>query len=231
MSAEHSPWDPRLQTWLEVVSYYWQRRGVSDEDGARLRTDLERDLRSALADGATVDALVGEDPSDFARELAEADGLGATSLRPDHSMTTPSLLLTALIGMLVGAVASALLWYPAGLRLLEGLSLSNSVQVAFAVGLHVVAACICTVFAMAAVRWRFRFHGEIRRITIFTGVSLLLGGATSVAPTMAVAAILDYSSAATVVLLEVGIVLAFCVAGLRTAQWILTREIGQRASA
>ena len=56
-----------------------------------------------------------------------------------------------------------------------------------------------------------------------TGLFLLLGGALSVAPTMALAASLGYDNGALVVLMEVGLVLAFCVAGLRTARWILTR--------
>lgn len=224
MSAEHSPLDPRLGAWVAVVSHDWQRRGVSDEDRARLRVDLERDLRLALAEGATVDALVDADPNEFARELAEADGLPTAPLRPDHSLTTTSLIVTALVGALAGAVASVLLVYPVGFRILDGLTLSYTGEGIFAIGLHVVAACICTAFAMAAVRWRFRFHQGIRRTTLLTGLFLLLGGALSVAPTMALAAGLGYNTGALVVLLEVGIVLAFCVAGLRTARWILTRK-------
>jgi hypothetical protein len=224
MSAEHSPLDPRLESWVAVVSYYWQRRGVSDQDRARLRVDLERDLRLALAEGATVDALVDADPNEFARELAEADGLPTAALRPDHSMTTTSLIVTALVGAIAGAVASAVLLYPLGLRLLDELALSVTGEGVFAIGLHVVAACICTVFAMAAVHWRFRFHKGIRRTTLLTGMCLLLGGAASVAPTMALAASLGYNNEAPVVVLEVGIVLAFCVAGLLIARWILTRK-------
>lgn len=73
-----------------------------------------------------------------------------------------------------------------------------------------------------AIRWRFRFHEGIRRTTLPTGLFLLLGGAASVAPTMALAASLGYANEAQVVALEVGIVFAFCVAGLLTARWILT---------
>ena len=224
MSAEHSPLDPRLEAWVAAVSYYWQRRGVSEQDRARLRVDLERDLRLALAERATVQALADADPNEFARELAEADGLPPASLRPDHSMTTTSLIVTALVGAMAGAVASALLLYPVGLRLLDNLTLSYPGEGVFAIGLHVVAACICTVFAMAAVRWRFRFHQGIRRTTLLTGIFLLLSGALSVAPTIALAASLDYNNEALVVVLEVGIVLAFCVTGLRTGLWILTRR-------
>jgi hypothetical protein len=232
MSPEPSPLDPHLEAWVADVSYYWQRRGVSDQDRARLRVDLERDLSLALAEGATVDALVEADPNEFALELAEADGLPAASLHPDHSMTTTSLIVTALAGATAGAVASASLVYPVGLRLLDSLTLSYAGEGDFAIGLHVLAACICTAFAMAAVRWRFRFHPGIRRATLLTGLCLLLGGASSVAPTMALAASLGYNNEAPVVILEVGIVLAFCVAGLGTARWILTHiSMPTRASA
>src|SRR3954468_18576423 len=138
MSAEHSALDPRLESWVAVVSYYWQRRGVSDQDRARLRVDLERDLRLAIAEGATAEALVDADPNEFARELAEADGLPTAALRPDHSMTTTSLIVTALVGALAGAVASAMLVYPVGLRLLDTLTLSYAGQGVLAIGLHVL---------------------------------------------------------------------------------------------
>lgn len=224
MSAEHSLLDPRLEEWVAVVSYYWQRRGISGEARARLRVALERDLRLALAEGATVDTLIDADPNEFAREIAEADGLPSAPLRPDHSLTTTSLLVTALVGALAGAVASVWLVYPLGYRLIDNLGLSYSGEGAFSVGLHVLAACICTAFASAAVRWRFRFQRGIRRTTLLTGLFLLLGGAFSVAPTMALAASLGYSRDAHAVLLEVGLVLPFCVAGLLTARWILTRK-------
>ncbi|MEA2641194.1 MAG: hypothetical protein QOF51_2588 [Chloroflexota bacterium] len=57
MSGEQPPLDPRLEAWVTVVTYYWQRRVVFESDRARLRMDLERDLRHALAEGASVDAL------------------------------------------------------------------------------------------------------------------------------------------------------------------------------
>ena len=224
MSAEQAPLDPRLQAWVAVVSYYWQRQGVSDLHRARLRVDLERDLRVALAEGATVDALADADPNEFARELAEADGLPTTPLRADHTMTTTSFVLTALGGAVPGAVASAALLYPLGIRLLDSLQLSPYGEGVFAVGLHVVAACLCAAVAMASIRWRFRFHEGIRRTTFLTGCFLLLGGAASVAPTMAFAASLGYPSEAQVVAQEVAIVIAFCAAGLLVARWVLTRK-------
>ncbi|MEA2641195.1 MAG: hypothetical protein QOF51_2589 [Chloroflexota bacterium] len=131
--------------------------------------------------------------------------------------------MTALLGAGVGAGASLLLVYPPGLWFLDKLTVSLTAQGVYAVGLHAVAASVSVVFAMAAVRWRFRFHSGIRHTAIVTGLFLLLGGAESVVPTMALAASRDYSSRAPVVLLELGIVLAFCVFGLGAARWTLTR--------
>lgn len=224
MPDEQPHLDPRLEAWIAVVSKQWQRRGVSDEDRARLRADLERDLRLSLAEGATVDALTSADAGVFARDLAEADGLAAAPLRPDPPMTTTAFIATALVGAVSGAVASLVLVYAPGLRLMDALTPSDPGQGRFALGLHVLAALICTAFAMAAIRWRFRFQPGIRRITLLTGLFLLLGGAASVAPTMALAASLGYDNSAPVDLLEVGIVIAFCIAGLRTARWIFTRR-------
>jgi hypothetical protein len=114
--------------------------------------------------------------------------------------------------------------------LLDRLTVSRTAQGVLAVGLHALAACTCAVFAVAAVCWRFRFHSGIRRTAMVTGLFLLLGGAASVAPTMALAGSLGYSSQTPVLLLEVGIVLAFCVAGLGAARWILSVASGHSSA-
>ncbi|MDP3890739.1 hypothetical protein [Nocardioides sp.] len=223
MSAEHPGLDPRVEDWVATVYHYWRRRGLSDPDRAQLRADLERDCRLALAEGATIDELTDADPDEFARELAEAAGLGYGVLRADPSMTATSFLVSALVGAVAGCIASLLLIYPIGTRLLDHLPLTDAGEGVFAIGLHVVAACACTASAMGALRWRFRFHVGILRTTLLAGLFLLLGGAVSVAPTMALAASLGYSTAAHVVLQELGIVFAFCLSGLLTAFWIGTR--------
>jgi hypothetical protein len=223
MSAEQPRLDPRLESWIAVVTKQWQRRGISEHDRTRLRVELERDLRLSLAEGATVDALTSVDAREFARELAEAEGLATKPLRPDHPMTTTSYIVTALLGAAAGAAASLVLIYPLGLRIMDGLTLSYTAEGVFALGLHVLAALLCTVLAMAAVRWYFRFQPDIRRITLFTGAFLLLGGAVSIGPTMALAAALGYNNTTPVVLLEVGVVVGFCVAGLGAARWLLVR--------
>jgi hypothetical protein len=142
MSGEQPPLDPRLEAWVTVVTYYWQRRVVFESDRARLRMDLERDLRHALAEGTSVDALTDADPSEFAIELAAADGLTTRPLRPDHPLTARSLVVTALLGAGVGAGASLLLVYPPGLWFLDKLTVSLTAQGVYAVGLHAVAASV-----------------------------------------------------------------------------------------
>jgi hypothetical protein len=114
--------------------------------------------------------------------------------------------------------------YVPGVRLVDSLTPSDPGQGRFTLGLHVLAALMCTAFGMAAVGWRLRFQSGIGRITLLTGLFLLLGGAASVAPTMTLAASLGYDSSAPVDLLEVGIFVAFFVAGLGIARWILSRR-------
>lgn len=223
VSTEQPMLDPRLRLWIANVSSYWQRRGVSEGDRARLQTELERDLALAVTEGAAIDDLIAADPSEFARELAEANGLTNASGRTDPVLTTTAFVVTAMTGVLVGAIASALLVYSWGVPVLDALPLTYSEEGVFAVGLHVVAACICAAFAAGALRYRFRRHAGIKRTALLAGGFLLLGGAASVAPTMALAASFGYNNTASVVLMELGIVVAFCVAALLVAQWIRTR--------
>ncbi len=223
VSAEQPMLDPRFRPWIASVASYWERRGVSEADQTRLRAELERDLSLAVLEGAAVEDLIDADPSEFARELAEANGLTDASGRTDPTLTTTTFVVTAMVGAMVGAIASALLLYPLGVQVLDGLPLTYSGEGVFAVGLHVVASCICAAFAAGALRWRFRRHAKINRTALIAGGFLLLGGAASVAPTMALAASLNYNNTAPVVLMEVGIVLAFCIAGLLAGQWVRTR--------
>lgn len=215
--------DPCLQSWIAAVSTYWQRRGVSEEDRARLQGELERDLQVALAEGAATEDLIAVDPGDFAREVAGAHGLVNATGRTDPLLTKSSFVGTALVGVLGGAIASVVLVYPLGIRVLDALPLTFYGEGVFAMGLHVVAACICAVSAVCALRWRFRQHAGIRRSAMLAGPFLLLAGAVSVAPTMAFAVWLDYTISAAVVFTEVVIVLAFCIVGLLAAHWVRTR--------
>ena len=226
VSAEQPGPDPHLQSWIAAVSSYWQRRGVSEEDRARLQAELERDLRLAVAEGAAVEDLISADPGEFARELPEANGLTDVSGRTDPVLTTTAFVVTAMVGALAGAIASAVLLYPLGLRVLDAVPLTYNGEGVFAVGLAVVASCVSAAFAACALRWRFRLHAGVRRTSLLAGAFLLLGGAASIAPTMALAARLDYNSTAPVVLTEVAIVLAFCIAGLLAAHWVHTRPTG-----
>lgn len=231
VSTERPMLDPHIRPWIADVSSYWQRRGVPEEDRARLQTELERDLALAVAEGAAIDDLVAADPSDFACELAEANGLTNASGRTDPALTTTAFVVTAMVGALVGAIASVLLVYSWGVPVLDALPLTYSEEGVFAVGLHVVAVCICAAFGAGALRYRFRSHAGIKRTALLAGGFLLLGGAASVAPTMALAATFGYSTTTSVVLLELGIVIAFCLASLGVAQWLRTRTTQHPGSA
>lgn len=224
MAAEHPGTDPRLQAWVAVVVYYWQREGVSDQDRIRLRADLDHDLGQSLAEGASIDDLIAADPGEFAREVAEADGILTGPLRPHHEMTTRSFIGTALAGAVGGAFVAAIVVYPFGLYILDQLQLSLAGERTFALCLHVIAACLCTASAMLAVWWRFRFQNGLHRVVALTGIFLILGGAASVLPTIALAASIGYSTRALPVLVEIVIVVGFCIAGLRMAVWVANRD-------
>ncbi len=229
MRSEELPGDPLLDAWIEAVSDQLRRSGASNRDRRRLRAELERDLRLGLADGASIEELTSGDPGIFARELAEADGL-VVSPRKNPSVTHATFVGTALAGATVGAAASLITIYPLGMRIVDNLRLTYGDQGGFAIGMHTVASLVCAAFSMFAVRWRFRDERRIWLIALTAGASLLLGGALSVAPTMAVAARLDYSSAIPVVTLEVSIVAAFCATALLLGLW-LVRHVRRSAAA
>jgi hypothetical protein len=109
------------------------------------------------------------------------------------------------------------------MRLMDDFALSYQQQGLFAVGLHAGAALIASAGAMFAVHRRFRFRRRQRLTVAVTGLFLLVGGAASVVPTMALAASVGYSSYPPIVITEVLVVLAFCTTGLLLARLVLSR--------
>lgn len=205
--------------WLSVVDFYWQRLGVASTERDRLRKELRDNLEVSLAEGASVEEIIAADPGQFARDVAEASEVPTGTLRADHRLTTWSFVTTALVGAFLGGLIALAVWYPPGTRIMDQVSYQDQGMVAL--GLHAGAACFALAGAMAAVRWRFRFHQHLRLVVGLTGVFLLLGGLASIFPTMALAASLGYSSQAPIVFNEVVLVLLFCTAGLLLARWVL----------
>jgi hypothetical protein len=93
---------------------------------------------------------------------------------------------------------------------MDSLALSYAQEGLVAYALHGVSAVICAAVASLAVWWRFRFTPGIRRTALLTGLFLLLAGALSVLPTIALATALSYSTATSVVALEIAVVACFC---------------------
>ncbi|WP_193609513.1 hypothetical protein [Nocardioides lijunqiniae] len=215
--------DPRLTAWVEVVDYYWQRATVPRADRDRLRAALERDLASSVAEGATVEELVAVDPADFASEVADADGIEPRELLlPDPPLTDAGLLGTVVVGAAVGAALSLATVYPIGVDLMDQTSATYAQQGLVALGLHSLAAAVCLAAALSAVWWRYRFRSQARRVVLLTGVLLVAGGLLSIAPAMLLASATGYSSAAAVVLAEIGIVVGLCSAGVLAARRLVS---------
>ncbi|WP_134738256.1 hypothetical protein [Nocardioides sp. 503] len=215
--------DPRLSAWVDVVDYYWQRATVPRGDRERLRVALEHDLASSVAEGASVEELVAADPAAFASEVAGADGIEPRELLlPDPPLTDAGLLGTVLTGAAAGAATSLATVYPIGFDLMDQSSLTYDQEGWAAVGMHGVAALVCLAAALASVWWRYRFRGRVRRTLLLTGGLLVVGGLVSIAPAMLLASATGYSSAAPVVLAEVGIVVGLCSLGVLAARRLVS---------
>ena len=209
--------DPRLQAWFDAVDRHWQHQGIAAPDRARLRVEAETDFTQSLADGAHISDLISTDPAKFAREVAAADGLTPSPEDAAPALTTRTLIVTALTGAAIGAVLCWTVLYQVLYLLMSLVVLPPGPEGLFALGVHSVAAIACTLVSVAFVRWRFRHLPGIRRTAALTGIGLLLGGGVSVAPAMALAATLGYSTSPGPVAVVALVVAVCCGAGVATA--------------
>lgn len=216
-----------LLAWLAAVDRHWRRIGVPIARRLQLRGDLERDVAEALDSGASVADLTCDGPAEFAERVAHESDLAPTTHRPflgrwraSQSISYDNVIVTCLVGALVGAAVSAYVVFP-------NLYLEALPWFASALLVDVAAAVVALGFGLGAVALRFPADPTLRPTLLFVGIGMSLGGLVSVAPTVAVAHTFGYSDSAPVVLLEVAMVAMCCAAGIAAGRWTAARRSSQ----
>lgn len=223
MSMGNSTPDSRVTSFVDAVERHWTTGGMPSSTRRRLAVQLEQDLAEALANGASHDELLRDDPREFAERLAAAHDVGLTLGEPPE-MTTRALVLTGLAGGGAGAVVAYLLVY-AGLAMYFVGPATGGVSEMVTIGImHGLAAAITLSGILGAMWYRFRHEPSIKAIITASGFLVAVAGAASVAPIMVVAAASNFSTAAIVVLLEAGIAAAFCALAIVLAQRLVTHR-------
>lgn len=217
--------DPLIEEWIDAVEARWASAGVTGARRAGLRADLVADLEQASADGAPVDELLAEDPAAFAARVARASEVPRSRLarRPAWRFSVPGLMLGLLGGAVAGFVLALFTVYPGGMYVSDELELSYEQEGWVAVGMHVLAAAFSLAGALMVLAWAFPVRASAARTLVGLGAGVLAGGVASIWPTMALAHRLDYSFAPGVVLLEIAMVVGFCLAGAWVAWKVLQR--------
>lgn len=217
--------DPRIEQWIDAVEAHWASAGVTGARRTGLRAELVADLGQAATEGAPVEELVAEDPAAFAARVARASQVPRSRLarRPAWRFSVPGLMLGLLGGAAAGFVLALFTVYPAGMYVSDELDLSYEQEGWAALGMHAVAAALALAGALTVLAWAFPVRASAARTLVALGAGVLVGGLVSIWPTMALAHRLDYSLALGVVLLEIAMVVGFCLAGAWVAWRVLQR--------
>jgi hypothetical protein len=182
---------------IAVAEHEWRALGLDRRDSAALAADLRQDLEAAAADGVTARALLGDDVRGFARRLAEEAGARRVPYEQRR------LLLTALAGAVPGMVLGYLLLYA------PPVVVPADVPVLVAVLAYYVPPCLAVLGgALLAVWWRMREVPGIAATVAAMAVLTTLAAAVVTPVTMGFAWLTGYSTAAPVMLVEVGLVVA-----------------------
>jgi hypothetical protein len=226
--GESASWDPRLTIWVDRVDEHWQALGISDALRARLRRELVTDLGQARLGGASVSDLTSPDPCRFAEDVATAETLvpetAATSSSPRRGLRqdAQAFVVLALAGAVAGGLLSLVTVYPIRFELFDFNGLTYRQQGIVTLLAHAIAAAIAVLAGAAAVRWHFRTSRSPGRLAAAAGLGLVISGALATLPTVALAWATDFSSGASVVALEITLVVFVCAYGLVT----VARRVG-----
>ncbi|MEU8256498.1 hypothetical protein AB0C06_19795 [Micromonospora inaquosa] len=210
-----------IDSLLGEADQAWRAYGVGSADRVALAADLRLDLRAAAADGGDPVRLLGGDVASFARRLA--DEAGVQRVRGDYGR----ILGTALIGAMAGAMLGYGLLvavYPIFVRVVDiPRSIDVPVQLAVAVGYGIPAAVVVT-GAVIAVRTRLRDLPRIRRTARMMIILVPAAGIVITPVTVGFAWSTDYSTAPSVVVAEIAMVLAALAGATVLARRLSLRE-------
>ncbi|GIF49576.1 hypothetical protein DFJ67_4854 [Asanoa ferruginea] len=183
---------------MSAAEREWRRLHVHPADLAKLSRDLRDDLTAAATEGVGPAELIGPDVRGFARRLAaEAPRIPCEFRR---------LLLTALVGALPGilvgyAVIFAHIPVPARLETQQ----PGTGEVLLA---YTVLAALVVASSLLTVWFRLRDLPSMGHTVLGMALLVPLAGLVVTPVTMGFAALVNYSNALPVVVIECGLVLA-----------------------
>ena len=190
---------------LATADDEWRARGIQRRDRAALAADLRLDLEAAAADGVTPEQLLGADIRGFASRLADEADV------PRVPRAYPRLLLTALVGAMLGAALGYLVVSSVYTTVVAWFDLAPGYDVPLALAVLLYyggPAGIVIGGALAAVYVRMRDVPRIRRTIAAMSVLLPIAGAAVTPIVMGFARTTDYSDSLPVVATEMALVAA-----------------------
>lgn len=209
--------DEDVDVWLVAVDDRWREIGVPGLERARLRRELERDVAAALDAGAGLLDLIGTDPTDFADQVATAQG-HPIPRREGVPPTPMRIAATALGGAVAGALVVWLGVWPYLNDIAPTLSDAASMWLYYSVG-----GVIVLLGATGALRLRLGRIGLCRELAP-TLIGLVAGCLVGLAPAIAISHALDYPTQPVLVLIEATSLLALAVGGIILARRVATRH-------
>lgn len=240
MSPRGGPqwWHPRLTSWVDRVDARWRALGIPLDPRAEWRRELVVDVAQARLAGAELDELTDIDPIRFAEDVAVAQALTVAAepgSTPEDSSganrpvpTRCGFVVLSLAGAALGGLLALGLLYPAGLALVDRLATSGTEEGALILALHVLAAVVSASTGGLVVAWGYRTSTRRNRLALTAAGGLLAAGPVAAALTIAFASATGYSTRASVVTMELGMVATTCIITMAT---VAHRLAPPRASA
>jgi hypothetical protein len=192
---------------LAIAEHEWRLCELNVRDREALSADLRADLDAALADGASLDDMIGQDVRGFARHLATE--AGARRVPYEYGR----LFRVALAGLMPGLVL--------GFLFITGLAITPDTRAALAT-FYAVTAAVVLAGPIAAIRWRMRDALGVHRTVAALSLALPLAAIVATPLTFGFAWLSGYSMSPPALLLEVALILAlFTAAVLAARRWAL----------
>lgn len=198
----------------------WRAYGVGPADRAAFAAELRLDLQAAAADGRDPGELLGGDVAGFARRVA--DEAGVHRARGDYARLLGTALLGAVAGVALGFGVLSVL-YPVLVRLIDiprSIEVPDNLAVAVYYG---VPAAVVVVGAVATVRLLLGNLPRIRNTTRLMSLLVPVTGILVTPVTILYARSTGYSTAPSVLVAEVAIVLAAFVGATMLARRLSLR--------
>lgn len=205
-----------IATYVDEVETAWLRAGLPSRTRRRLAHELEDSLHAALAEGASLEEVLGADAHTLAAEIASAEGVSPAA---SDSNSQPNLRGFVAWALGSATAMAAFVWFFA-LMPIADIFYNESSTSSLIISLSIVYG-ICGALTLGAAARGMTYY--LRRVENTRGTvalattAMAIAGAVGVGMCVGIGRLTNYSSAPAVILIYVVVVGGLMAAGIAAA--------------